>query len=187
MAAKLKKGDKVVVLTGKDKGKEGEISSVDPNAGKAVVDGVNMAIRHTKQSQSTKAAASQRRCRSSCRTWLDRRKRQSNTRWLPNGRRQESAFRQDNRGRDLMLGCSKLHPAFEARYATRSCGDERRVWLQERHDDPTFGQNRSEHGCGAMLYGHQESQIRSGRPDIDRWSKSRDNQGQEIHRGFPRS
>ncbi|SHG79158.1 50S ribosomal protein L24 [Cognatishimia maritima] len=51
MAAKLKKGDKVVVLAGKDKGKEGTISSVDPKAGKAVVDGVNMAIRHTKQSQ----------------------------------------------------------------------------------------------------------------------------------------
>ncbi|MEO0871929.1 MAG: 50S ribosomal protein L24 [Pseudomonadota bacterium] len=51
MAAKLKKGDKVVVLAGKDKGKEGEISSVDPKAGRAVVDGVNMAIRHTRQSQ----------------------------------------------------------------------------------------------------------------------------------------
>jgi large subunit ribosomal protein L24 len=52
MAAKLKKGDKVVVLTGKDKGKTGEIASVDPKAGKAVVEGVNIAIRHTRQSQS---------------------------------------------------------------------------------------------------------------------------------------
>ena len=52
MAAKLKKGDKVVVLAGKDKGKEGDITSVDPQAGKAVVDGVNIAIRHTKQTQS---------------------------------------------------------------------------------------------------------------------------------------
>ena len=51
MAAKLKKGDKVVVLTGKDKGKEGEIVSVNPSAGKAVVEGINMAIRHTRQSQ----------------------------------------------------------------------------------------------------------------------------------------
>ena len=51
MAAKLKKGDKVVLLTGKDKGKQGTISSVDPSAGKAVVDGVNMAVRHTRQSQ----------------------------------------------------------------------------------------------------------------------------------------
>lgn len=51
MAAKLRKGDKVVVLTGKDKGKEGEISSVMPKAGKAIVDGVNIAIRHTRQSQ----------------------------------------------------------------------------------------------------------------------------------------
>jgi len=51
MAAKLKKGDTVVVLAGKDKGQTGTIASVDPQAGKAVVDGVNMAIRHTRQSQ----------------------------------------------------------------------------------------------------------------------------------------
>lgn|SRR5210317_997102 len=50
MAAKLKKGDKVVVLAGKDKGKEGEISAVIPKANKAIVDGVNIAIRHTRQS-----------------------------------------------------------------------------------------------------------------------------------------
>jgi len=53
MAAKLKKGDKVVVLAGKDKGKEGEITSVNPSAGKAVVDGINIAIRHTRQSQNS--------------------------------------------------------------------------------------------------------------------------------------
>ena len=51
MAAKLKKGDRVVVIAGKDKGKEGEITSVSPKAGKAVVDGLNIAVRHTKQSQ----------------------------------------------------------------------------------------------------------------------------------------
>jgi len=51
MAAKLRKGDKVVMLSGKDKGKEGVIASVDPKAGKAIVDGLNMAIRHTRQSQ----------------------------------------------------------------------------------------------------------------------------------------
>jgi len=53
MAAKLRKGDKVIVLAGKDKGKTGEISSVDPKSGKAVVDGVNIAVRHVKQSQTT--------------------------------------------------------------------------------------------------------------------------------------
>jgi large subunit ribosomal protein L24 len=50
MAAKLKKGDKVVVLAGKDKGKTGEITQVMPKDNKAIVDGVNIAIRHTKQS-----------------------------------------------------------------------------------------------------------------------------------------
>ncbi|KFE36146.1 50S ribosomal protein L24 [Thioclava atlantica] len=52
MAAKLRKGDKVVVLAGKDKGKQGEITAVMPKVGKAVVDGVNVAIRHQRQSQS---------------------------------------------------------------------------------------------------------------------------------------
>jgi large subunit ribosomal protein L24 len=50
MAAKLRKGDKVVVLAGKDKGVEGEILSVNPKANAAVVKGVRMAIRHTRQS-----------------------------------------------------------------------------------------------------------------------------------------
>jgi large subunit ribosomal protein L24 len=50
MAAKLKKGDRVVVLAGKDKGKQGEITQVMPKDNKAVVDGVNVAIRHTRQS-----------------------------------------------------------------------------------------------------------------------------------------
>ena len=53
MAAKLKKGDTVVVLAGKDKSKQGTISSIDPKAGKAVVEGLNMAIRHTRQSQTS--------------------------------------------------------------------------------------------------------------------------------------
>jgi len=51
MAAKLRKGDKVIVLTGKDKGKQGEILSLDPSTGKARVQGVNISIRHTAQTQ----------------------------------------------------------------------------------------------------------------------------------------
>ena len=50
MAAKLKKGDTVVVLTGKDKGKQGEITQVMPKDNKAVVDGINIVLRHTRQS-----------------------------------------------------------------------------------------------------------------------------------------
>lgn len=53
MAAKLRKGDDVIVLAGKDKGMKGTIAVVDPKSGKAVVDGINMAIRHQKQSQTT--------------------------------------------------------------------------------------------------------------------------------------
>ncbi len=51
MAAKLKKGDKVVVLAGKDRGKQGEIAQVSPKTGKAVVEGINMAVRHQRQTQ----------------------------------------------------------------------------------------------------------------------------------------
>ena len=50
MAAKIKKGDKVVVLTGRDKGKRGEVRSINPTEGRAIVEGVNMVKRHTKPS-----------------------------------------------------------------------------------------------------------------------------------------
>ncbi|WP_299361312.1 50S ribosomal protein L24 [uncultured Paracoccus sp.] len=53
MAARLKKGDRVVVLTGKDKGQTGEITQVMPKDNKAIVDGVNIALRHTRQSQTS--------------------------------------------------------------------------------------------------------------------------------------
>ena len=49
MAAKIKKGDKVVVLTGKDKGKTGEVIRVIPDENRAVVRGVNVARRHQRQ------------------------------------------------------------------------------------------------------------------------------------------
>ncbi|HEV2898241.1 50S ribosomal protein L24 [Mesorhizobium sp. AaZ16] len=49
---KIRKGDKVVVLAGKDKGRTGEVLSVAPKDDKAVVRGVNMIRRHQKQSQS---------------------------------------------------------------------------------------------------------------------------------------
>jgi len=47
----VKKGDKVVVLSGKDKGKEGKIIEALPKKGKVVVEGVNKVKRHTKPSQ----------------------------------------------------------------------------------------------------------------------------------------
>ncbi|HEU0222177.1 MAG TPA: 50S ribosomal protein L24 [Paracoccaceae bacterium] len=49
MAAKLKKGDTVIVLAGKDKGKEGEILSVMPQERRALVKGINLIIRHQRQ------------------------------------------------------------------------------------------------------------------------------------------
>ena len=51
MAAKLKKGDRVIVLAGKDKGKSGEIVQVMPAAERAIVRGVNMVKRHQRQTQ----------------------------------------------------------------------------------------------------------------------------------------
>jgi large subunit ribosomal protein L24 len=51
MAAKIKKGDKVVVLTGRDKGKSGEVLEVRPVEGRAVVRGVNLVKRHQRQTQ----------------------------------------------------------------------------------------------------------------------------------------
>ena len=52
MAAKLKKGDKVVVIAGRDKGRSGEILKVMPKEERALVRGVNLVKRHQRQSQS---------------------------------------------------------------------------------------------------------------------------------------
>ena len=49
---KIKKGDKVVVLAGKDKGRSGEVIRMMPKDDKAVVRGINMVRKHQKQSQS---------------------------------------------------------------------------------------------------------------------------------------
>jgi large subunit ribosomal protein L24 len=49
MAAKIKKGDKVVVLTGRDKGRSGEVVRVHPRDERALVRGVNMVKRHQSQ------------------------------------------------------------------------------------------------------------------------------------------
>ena len=50
-AAKIKKGDQVIVLSGKDKGKTGTVTASMPKDGKVVVSGVNVHVRHTKPSQ----------------------------------------------------------------------------------------------------------------------------------------
>jgi len=55
MAAKIRKGDKVVVLAGKDKGKTGSVLSVIPTETRAVVQGLNLVRRHTKQTASQDA------------------------------------------------------------------------------------------------------------------------------------
>ena len=51
MAAKIKSGDQVVVLTGKDKGKTGRVTKVMPKENRVLVEGINMVQRHTKPSQ----------------------------------------------------------------------------------------------------------------------------------------
>lgn len=47
---KIRKGDRVIVLTGRDKGKQGEVLAVMPKENRALVRGVNMVRRHTRQS-----------------------------------------------------------------------------------------------------------------------------------------
>ena len=48
---KIKKGDTVQIIAGKDKGSEGKVTSVDPKNGKVVVEGLNMVTKHAKPSQ----------------------------------------------------------------------------------------------------------------------------------------
>ena len=52
---KIRKGDKVVVLTGKDKGRTGEVVQVMPKEDRAVVKGINLVKRHQRQTQTQEA------------------------------------------------------------------------------------------------------------------------------------
>ena len=61
MAMKIKKGDRVVVLSGKDKGKHGEVTKAMPKDGKVIVSGVNVAARHRKASQANPQGGIERR------------------------------------------------------------------------------------------------------------------------------
>lgn len=55
MAAKIKRGDKVVILTGRDKGRSGEVLKVMPDEGRALVRGIQLVKRHQKQTPSQEA------------------------------------------------------------------------------------------------------------------------------------
>jgi large subunit ribosomal protein L24 len=60
-SVKIKKGDKVVVLSGKDKGKHGEVTKAFPKDGKVLVSGVNIATRHRKATQENPQGGLERR------------------------------------------------------------------------------------------------------------------------------
>ena len=60
-ALKIKKGDRVVVLSGKDKGKHGEVTKSLPKDGKVIVSGVNIITRHRKPSQTNPQGGIERR------------------------------------------------------------------------------------------------------------------------------
>ena len=68
MAAKIRKGDKVIVLNGRDKGRTGEVFEVRPDDNKALVRGVNMIKRHQKQTQAQEGGIIRRSRRSTCPT-----------------------------------------------------------------------------------------------------------------------
>ncbi|GAB5481973.1 50S ribosomal protein L24 [Sphingorhabdus sp. EL138] len=59
--AKIKKGDTVVVLSGKDKGKSGEVTKVMPKDDKVIVAGANVAVRHRKPTQANPQGGLERR------------------------------------------------------------------------------------------------------------------------------
>ena len=61
MANKIKKGDTVVVLSGKDKGKHGDVTKSLPKDGKVVVSGINIVVRHVKPSQANPQGGLERR------------------------------------------------------------------------------------------------------------------------------
>jgi large subunit ribosomal protein L5 len=147
MAAKLKKGDKVVVLAGKDKGKEGEITSVDPRPARPW------------WTASTSPSATPARARQpgrphpqgdADRSVEPRASRPNGRAARPasasDGRRQEGPLRQDHGGRDRCLIRQTITPRLKTLYPRHDQGRaEGRVRLQERHDDPAARQDRAQH------------------------------------------
>ena len=111
MAAKIKKGDKVVVLTGRDRGRTGEVIEVRPTEGRALVRGVNLVKRHQKQSAQQEGGIISKEvadppvqhclCGPQGRQ-ADSDRLQSPDRW------QEGARRQAFRSRDRWLSCNHV-------------------------------------------------------------------------------
>lgn len=60
MAARVKKGDRVIVTTGRDKGKQGEVLRVIPDENRVVVQGVNMIKRHQRPTQTSQGGIVER-------------------------------------------------------------------------------------------------------------------------------
>ena len=56
----VKKGDTIVVLSGKDKGKQGKVLKSDPKGGKVIVEGVNVAMKHRKPRKQSPASRAKR-------------------------------------------------------------------------------------------------------------------------------
>ena len=98
MAAKIKKGDRVVLLTGKDKGRSGQVSKVLPKENRVFVTGLNIVRRHTRPSQGDPQGGIKPREASV---------HVSNVAIADSAgkptRREEGAFRQDHRGGDQWL------------------------------------------------------------------------------------
>ena len=69
---KIKKGDHVIVIAGRDKGKHGEVVEMLPKEHRALVRGVNVVRRHQKQTAPRRAASFPRKRRSTFRTWRSR-------------------------------------------------------------------------------------------------------------------
>jgi len=61
MSAKIKKGDSVVVRSGKDKGRTGTVLEINPKAGKVLVEGINVSTRHRKPTQANPQGGIERR------------------------------------------------------------------------------------------------------------------------------
>ena len=99
---KIKKGDTVKVIAGKDKDKEGKVISVNPKKGAVLVEGANMVTKHTKPSMANQQGGIVEK-----EAWLDVSNvmlvHESYQSRLQDGRRQESAFRQSYRQSNRLI------------------------------------------------------------------------------------
>ena len=187
----VKKGDDVVVLAGKDVGRRGSITRVIPGSDQVIVDGVNMAKRHTKPTRPGHAGRHHRQGdahpRLERRVVVQRLRRDAHR--VPDRRQQREAPHLPKvRGRDLMAAATKKAETVEAPRLKQRFANELKdqlkteLGLDNVMQVPRRRKDRGEHGCWQGDAAAFAARRRGDRSHDHHRAKADRDQGQEVDR-----